>query len=280
MDNKQDIVKSNALIEAVYNPGSVYQMRLLMAALLQVKSKGGIDYKVRYEITANSLSDLTGSEAKNNYRELKKAADDLMNTVVHVKYTPDGEPLKRPLKINLVSSCEYSDSEGLVGLRFTDEITPYVSDLKKRFTKYQAKYVMPMKSSYGIRLYELCLQWFGDQREFEINELKEMFGLTNKYKSIKDFKLRVIDPAINDINKYSDIRVTYGQRKTGRRVSHFQFMIKKPEPKVKVLPISKWMNEYNIGKGETLKTLSKTTKEKYAKYKEDPKTWVQSELNL
>jgi len=30
------------------------------------------------------------------------------------------------------------------------------------------------------------------------------------------------------------------------------------------------MNGYNIGKGETLKTLSKMIKEKYAKYKEAP----------
>ena len=33
---------------------------------------------------------------------------------------------------------------------------------------------MPMRSTYGIRLYELCLQWLGDEREFEVDEFREI----------------------------------------------------------------------------------------------------------
>lgn len=229
MKTNHDIVKSNALIEAVYNPGSVYQMRLLMAALMQIKAGAPIDYKKRYYVTANALADMTGSKAMNNYQELKKAADELMNTTVTVDSTPQGRPFKngKIVKINLVSSCEYLDGEGRVGMRFTDEITPYISDLKKRFTQYQAKYVMPMRSSYGIRLYELCLQWLGDEREFEVEEFKRLFGIEKLYNRIDHLKDRVIKPALRDINTHSDIRVHFGQRKAGRKVTHFQFMITK-----------------------------------------------------
>lgn len=224
---KRDIVKSNALIEAIYNPSSVYQMRLLMAALLQVKSKEKIDYKRRYYVTASSLADMTKSVSKNNYSELKSASDDLLKTAVLITTCPLGNTLNNPLKVNLVSSCEYLSGQGTVGLRFTEEIIPYLSDLKKRFTKYQARYVMPMRSGYGIRLYELCLQWLGNEREFTLQEFRTLFGLENKYKSIKDLKKYVIFKAIDDINTYSDITVKFGQRKTGRTVSHVQFIISK-----------------------------------------------------
>lgn len=267
MSMNQDIVKSNALIEAVYNPGSVYQMRLLMAALMQVKAKETLDYKHRYYITANALADLTGTKAVDNYKDLKKAAKDLMNTTVTIKDNPNGEKLGRTLLINLVSSCEYLDNEGRVGLRFTEEILPYVSELKKRFTKYQAKYVMPMRSSYGIRLYELCLQWMGEEREFEVEEFKRLFGLENKYKSIKDLKLRVIEPALNDINTYSDIRVKFGQRKAGRNVSHFQFMIVKSAKKEKPLGIRNWITKNQKARpGESWDDAIKRLRNEHSEY--------------
>lgn len=238
---KNDIVKSNALIEAVYRPGNVYQMRLLMAALMQVKSKTEIDFRTRYCVSANALADMTGAKAKNNYQELKSAADTLMSVTVTVFDDAQGKPLKKYKKINLVSSCEYEDGAGTVGLRFTEEIVPYISSLKTRFTQYQARYVMPMTSGYSIRLYELCLQWLGNEREFTVEEFRRILDLKDKYDRLERLKAKVITPAIKEINKYSDIHVTFGQRKSGRRVTHFQFKIakKQGEEVQEALPLKK-----------------------------------------
>ena len=264
-ESKNDIVKSNALIEAVYNPGSVYQMRLLMAALMQVKAKEKLDYRKRYYISANALADMTGSAAKNNYAELKKAAKDLMATTVHISEDAQGNPLDRTLSINLVSSCEYANGEGQVGLRFTEEITPYVSDLRKRFTQYQAKYVMPMRSSYGIRLYELCLQWLGDEREFEVEEFKRMFGLEKKYARLDKLKDKVIKPALDDINTHSDIHVRFGQRKAGRKVTHFQFMITR-KTQHKKLSFDRYVKD-NARAGESWEAAKKRLRSAYEEHK-------------
>lgn len=231
MTDKCDIVKSNALIEALYNPSSVYHMRLLMAALIQVKAKEELNFRTRYYVTANALADMTNTKAKNNYSELKRAADQLMNSTLTVKDSPDGKPLSKYLKMNLVSSCQYEDGAGTVGLRFTEEVIPYISSLKTRFTKYQAQYVMPMRSGYGIRLYELCLQWLGNEREFSVENFREIFCLTDKYPAIAELKRNVVEPAIRDINKFSDITVEFGQRKKGRKISHFQFKIAKKRGK-------------------------------------------------
>ncbi len=86
---------------------------------------------------------------------------------------------------------------------------------------------MPMGSSYGIRLYELCLQWVGVgcEPEFEIDEFRELLGLGDKYKAVKDLRVRVINPAIIDINKHSKLRVTVNSKKCRRRITHLQFKI-------------------------------------------------------
>lgn len=271
MTPNQDIVKSNALIEACYSPGSVYKMRVLLACLMQVKAKNELKQKQNFLITANTLADLTGIKAGDNYQELKKAAKELSRMVITVQNTPDNFKIDPwdEMDINVTSSCRYYKNEGKISLRFSEEILPYISNLKTRFTQYQAQYVMPMRSSYGIRLYELCLQWLGDEREFSVGEFKRLFGLEKKYPRLEQLKRRVIQPALDDINTYSDIRVEFGQRKAGRRVTHLQFMIvKKRKEKPKPLPHRDWIEKYNMARsGESWETALKRTQTEYKKYK-------------
>jgi hypothetical protein len=54
--------------------------------------------------------------------------------------------------------------------------------------------------------------------------------LDQEYKAIKDFKKRVIDVAVSQINEFSDLTVRYEQRKTGRNVTHFKFIFEPKEP--------------------------------------------------
>ena len=226
-------MKANALIEASYRPASLYQMRLLVAALCQVKAGEKLSYKREFIITAGGLADMTGTAVKTNYRMLKRATDELFEMYITIYDKPNGtgKVTRNYTKKRVVNQCFYSGGEGIVKLQFAPAIIPYISALSSHFTKYKAKYVMPMRSSYGIRLYELCLQWvgFGSEREFEVDEFKELLGLGDKYKAIKDLKAYVIQPAIKDINTHSDLSVSLGQMKAGRRVTHFQFVIKRKE---------------------------------------------------
>ena len=101
---------------------------------------------------------------------------------------------------------------------------PYLSQLSKEFTQYKLKHVARFESVYSIRLYELLVQWntFGE-REIEVEWLKRQFQVEKKYDRVVDLKKRVIDPAVDEINQHSNFWVKYGQRKSGRTITHFQF---------------------------------------------------------
>ena len=214
----KDIVKSNALIEASYKPASLTQMRLLLAALMQIKATDKLSYKTEFVVTAGGLADLTGNAMKQNYRLLERAAKELMEMIITVPYRPNGDE-RQPVKrmINVVDCCDYYEGKGCVQLQFTRSIMPYISELSSHFTRYKARYVMPMRSSYGIRLYELCLQWisFGSEREFTITEFKKLLGLEGKkaYFRLDVLKRKVIKPALADINKHTDLQITFGNAK-------------------------------------------------------------------
>ncbi len=223
----QDVVKSNALIQASYKPTSIWQMRLLFATMMQIKAGDSmITEKQDFVVSVGRLNDLLGYSSGSSYRHLARAADELLDMIITVDVRPNGDkrkPYKR--KINVVSACNYIEEEGSVVLNFTNHIAPYISQLSSHFTKLKAKYILAMRSSYGVRLYEYMLQWieFSKEREFEVDEFKEMFGLTDKYPRVAILQDKVIRPALIDINKHTNITASFGTRKRGRVITHIQF---------------------------------------------------------
>ena len=81
------------------------------------------------------------------------------------------------------------DSRGVVGLRFSKDILPFLSNLSTEFTKYLASDLIGVTSTHAIRLYELLMQYRSlGKREIEIDKLRWMFELQNKYPVWADFK--------------------------------------------------------------------------------------------
>jgi len=62
-------------------------------------------------------------------------------------------------------------------------------------------------------------------KKIEINDIKETLGLGDKYKRFIDFKNRVLDPAKNQINKHSDIQISYEVIKAGRKPTEVKFTV-------------------------------------------------------
>ena len=103
---------------------------------------------------------------------------------------------------------------------------PYLLQLKERYTQYELLYTLAMRSQYSIRIYEL-LKSYECQRGkiFDIDELKKIL-FAEKYKLFGDFKRKVLNIAMREINELSDISVTYGVIKESRRFAKIEFIIK------------------------------------------------------
>lgn len=256
MPSNDLVYKSNALIQAAYSL-TLAEQKIILSAITQVKRNEEITDEKLYMVTANALADMAGFEAKNEYRSLKMAVEKLWERTLTVHEQPNGKgpTTLKTRKMRWVQEAVYIENEGAIQLRFSKPILPYLTALSSEFSKYKLRYVADMKSRYGIRLYELLVQWRGTgEREIEMNWLRMTWQLEGKYKAIKDFKKYVLEPATRDINQHSDLWVTWGQRKTGRKVTHLQF---KFGPKNAHLIEEKPMTKTNFSKfarpGEELK---------------------------
>lgn len=109
---------------------------------------------------------------------------------------------------------------------FDPHLAPYFFQLKSFYTQYSLEYVLPMKSKYSIRLYEFLrsVKSKGYRQRFTVEELRERVDC-QKYRAYKEFRRNVLDPAIEDINKYTDLEVRYEAIKTGRKITHVEYII-------------------------------------------------------
>jgi len=218
------VVKSNKVIEASYLL-SLSEQRVLLACIAQIDSMADLTEQYQFEISAAEIVDLVGSDNFSNaYRDLKKAAEKLYDRSVTIDDPDLDNPKVVQRKTRWISSIDYIPGSGKLVLNFASGIIPYISKLSKEFTKYKLKHVARFESIYSIRLYELLVQWSSSgEREIEVEWLKKQFQVSDKYSRLGDLKKRVIEPAIVEINKHSNLWVKYGQRKSGRVVTHFQF---------------------------------------------------------
>ena len=109
--------------------------------------------------------------------------------------------------IRWIAKARITKRSGIITIKLDEDLIPYLLELKKNYTKYQLQNIIPMKSKYGIRLYELLKSYLNlGKVRFSIEELKIRLDSTN-YTNLKDFKRRVLEPALKDIEIYSDLTV-------------------------------------------------------------------------
>lgn len=217
------VTKSNRLVEAAYHL-TLAEQRLLLLVIARLDGRDSIEPGICHIITATQLADAFGIPLKQAYELLQSAAERLYARSV-VIYHPDAEnPALDRIQTRWVSTIHYLPSEGCIGFFFAPGIIPFISQLKREFSQYRLVHIAQLSSSYAIRLYELLVQWRDrGEREIPLDWLRERLQLEERYANIRDLKRRVIQPAVDQINEYTDLWVKWGQRKTGRQVVAITF---------------------------------------------------------
>ncbi len=106
----------------------------------------------------------------------------------------------------------------------------YLFIIKKEFENFNLYYILKMKNYTSILLYK-ALREHGDLGyvEFLIEELKQKLGLEEKYTQYGPLKLRVIEVAINNINKHTELNLSLTELKTRQKITKLKLIWKYKE---------------------------------------------------
>jgi len=233
MDHKPNltVVHSNDLSEFSYSL-SLDELRILNLALTKVdsrKSKTGV-----ISIHASEFAEMYDLDRHNVYRNMRNALKEINRKPIKVPYLDDNNK-PRVREKTWLTDLDYStlDDSDEVFIEFNPSIHEYLFELKSNFTSLNFQYVSQLNTPFSFRLY----QWLNKARnlnkhqkgstvevELNVDWMKTVSGLDDKYNRWGDFKDRVIHPAVNQINSKSDLSVMYEPLKRSRSIYAVRFV--------------------------------------------------------
>ena len=123
--------------------------------------------------------------------------------------------------------CWKENESNIISITCNDKMLPYLFKLQGNYTKYMIGNIAKLNSVSKIRLYEILKQYekIGTIK-ISIEELKLML-CSSKNSDFRHFRTDTLEPAIKDINQYTDIQVSYEKVLSCRKVVALTFTINK-----------------------------------------------------
>lgn len=216
------VVKKNELIQRSRFSLSLQQQKILLYIISSIKPEDE-DFK-EYEFSIVDFCKTAGIvlNSGENYKDLKSQILAIRNSAVWVT-TDTGEEVT----LAWIEKARINKRSGIIKIRIDSDMKPFLLQLKEHYTQYQLIYTLRMKSRYSLRLYELIMSYFYNKldtysRTFTVEELQKLLD-ASKYKRFCDFHKDVLKIAVNEINRYTDLDLTYKQITKGRKTVAIEF---------------------------------------------------------
>ena len=223
LSGELEVWQSNRLVEAG-QALTLSEKRLIIAAAALHDPRKPVPQRGTVTLRAEDFAEAFGIEGGHVYEALEEACKRLYNRSIREITNSKGKLIERDVR--WVWMAEYKKGEGTVTLGFSPVLTPYLTTLKAEFTRFKLKHVGNLGSFYALRLYELCAQYRkAGRRTMTMEQLRKTLNLGDKYTELRDLRRRVLEPAIEDINRYTDLTVVMTQTVKGRKVTGFHFDI-------------------------------------------------------
>lgn len=221
------VVKTNWLNTALQTLTQT-EIRIIQLAIIDARETNtGLDTNTPLMLTASRYAEMFGGTRQAAYDAMKRAE----KTLFERRFTFMRTNAIKPTKSRWLQEVTYQDGQGAIELVFTKAVVEGISridGLDNFFTSYLLEQTTKLKSVYSVRLYELLIQWKKAKRTpiFELEKFRGQMGVgVNEYPQMNDFKKRVLERAIKEINKHTDIKVSYEQEKKGVKIVGFKFKI-------------------------------------------------------
>ena len=225
--NSPKIVFANKLLHAGYSL-EVNEQRLINLALSKINSKKSNPGKI--VIYPTEYAKCFGLSKHSVYEQLSSAAESLRDKSVTIL-----DDSGTSLSIPWVSSAKYEklkNQGSFINIEFSKEIEPYIFNIEGNFTELFFHNTVKLNTLASFRLYGLLNEVRNYKNykrrgsvvmNLQLPEMKQKLFLSEPYGAWRDFKSRVLLPAIEKINAHTDIRVTFKPQKIGNCITAIEF---------------------------------------------------------
>ena len=216
ISNESSIKKSNELSMAKLNAGlTLNQVQLLAFAIYTTQQKNVTTFQRRDFLKRFGLVQYTVKEINND-----------VETIFNLYFsTLDLEKEKFTYQ-HIFQSISYD--QGTFEFTWANSVLPHILSLKNNYVVTDLNITSQFKSSFSWALYEYLKAHYGYwHKELSKEALLRLFGVEKKKSYVGNtalFKKYVLDVAVNEINKFTEMEVSYKEIKQGRSIKGFDII--------------------------------------------------------
>ena len=148
METKLKVSKDNALICASYRL-SLTEMQIILYGIGLINPMQ-MEFPLSYRIDIDRFAKMFSREHGQIYQEVKDA-------VVKRFWARDFSYIDekgKTVTLRWLTKMVHEDKTGYIEIKFSEEIRPYLHELRGNFTAYYIEQIAKFKSIYSVRLYE------------------------------------------------------------------------------------------------------------------------------
>ena len=219
MKNELEIIKGNDLIQAKRSLHLTSREKKLVSYMVACVSPYDDDFK-EYAFPVSEFATFFNITDKNVNKEYERIATGIMSK----PFTVENEFEK--FTACWLAEAAYDKRTKEMRFRFTPRLKPYLIKLKKYYTRYRMINLIHLENCHSEAMYELLKQFENiGKRRLDLEELRSILGLGKKYPLYSNFRAKVLEPTVEEINQFTDISVSYKEEKKGRKVVAILFKI-------------------------------------------------------
>jgi len=207
--------EQNAITIALNRLLNTLEEDFLVACLKKIKTKPKINFLNQLTISLEYFQSV--SESKDyTYRDLYTVTESFYRHSLLLELEPKKFVKMRVANLVLCNR----DLEAAVIVQFSQKFAQWLEEVSKRGRSN-------FKTDYAAKLYHSFKECKNSHKIMTIVEIRQILAIDNKYAKTSQFKKWIIDPSIAEINKITDIEVSYTYIKESRLITALDFMIVK-----------------------------------------------------
>jgi plasmid replication initiation protein len=227
---RQIVVEPHQIIDSTHTL-SIQEIRIIQLVLASVyRQRDDIEY-IDYVVPLKLYSETFELSVDGTYDAVKDVVAHIMTKTMTLKTKLVDVTAKESSRviIHWVDRVIYDPIDSTVSIRFHPDLVPLYNNLGKEnlYSSYHLENTRLMKSINSIRLFRVLNKWkLAGKYKVSVKELRDLLGIEREmYGNVTDFRSKVIERAMKEINAKSELTVKLEQCKLGKTVTDFIFTI-------------------------------------------------------
>jgi plasmid replication initiation protein len=226
-DTSNNVVISNDLILHAKSNLTLNEWKLLRLIIMQCRKDDNELYT--FTLKAKDFAKLLEVDAHDIRKHLRTMTRHIMREVIDLEDVRSGDWIQ----FHWTDECKYTS--GIVTIKIADRLKPFLLELKGHFTKYKYEEILPFKSMHTLKIYEALIANIDDRNQphadkysivnINMETLRLMTNTTDKYSKYANFRARVLEPAVREMNEKSKYHVTATPYKNNKTIVGIEFMV-------------------------------------------------------